>query len=103
MLPTIQQLKFSDRELNRLQQNVATALRPVLQASLLDGVLIRNVTLDGVAPTNVAHGLQHDVVGWIVVDSAQPARIYRAPQGGLPAALLPLQADAPTTISVWVF
>lgn len=103
MLPSLQKIKFADKNLVRLQTNVDKATRPALQVPFLDGVLIENVSLGSSAPTNVQHGLGRAIVGWLVVDKTSAAEVYRAPQGSLPISMLPLQASASTTVAVWVF
>lgn len=103
MLPAYQQLKFGDINLARLQQRVNASLSRILGVAFLDGVLLTNIQLSGSAPTNVSHGLGRAIVGWWLVDNQAASRVYRAPQGSLPISILPLQADAATTVSVWVF
>jgi hypothetical protein len=104
VLPAFTPLVFpGNADLTRLQDAVGKSLRRLVQVLFLDGVLVQSVALQSGAPTLVAHGLDRKVVGWWVVDITAPAKVYRAQGGGYPDSILPLQADAATTVSVWVF
>jgi hypothetical protein len=106
VLPSYVDLTFQGNpDLTRLQDTVSKSLRRLLGVELLDGVLVQNVSLSVSAPTLVAHGLDRAIVGWMVVDITAPAKVYRV-QGSAamyPPSILPLQADATTTVAVWVF
>lgn len=104
MLPSYVDLTFpGNPDLTRLQDTVARSLRRVLGVAMLDGVLIQGIALQAAAPTLVAHGLDRVIVGWLVVDITAPARVYRVSGSAYPSSILPLQADATTTVAVWAF
>jgi hypothetical protein len=104
VLPAFSSLTFpGNADLTRLQDSVSRSLRRLLSVAFLDGILVQGVALQSGAPTLVSHGLDRAVVGWWVVDTTAPARVYRVPSTDYPSSILPLQADAATTVAVWVF
>src|SRR4051812_24640389 len=104
MLPSYVDLNFpGNPDLTRLQDAVTKPLRRLLGVPFLDGVLIQSITLQSGSPTLVAHGLERAIVGWWVTDITAPAKVYRVSGSVYPQSILPLQADAATTVSVWVF
>jgi hypothetical protein len=104
VLPAFSSLRFpGNADLTRLQDSVSKSLRRLLSVAFLDGVLVQGVALQAGTPTLVTHGLDRAVVGWWVVDITAPAKVYRQVSGTYPESILPLQADATTTVAVWVF
>jgi hypothetical protein len=104
VLPAFSSLFFpGNADLTRLQDSVSKSLRRLLSVAFLDGILVQGVVLQSGAPTLVTHGLGRAVVGWWVVDTVAPAKVYRVTGSSYPDSILSLQADAATTVAVWVF
>jgi hypothetical protein len=66
-MPNLFQIvQTQDRNLNQIQQNIATSLRPIQKNVLLFGSLLQNVNIvSGV--NNIPHGLSAPLTGWQIV------------------------------------
>lgn len=51
-------IQFEDYETSQFQQNVESALNPILSKPLIDHTIIKSVFVSSSADTNVNHGLQ---------------------------------------------
>lgn len=90
-------------ESNRVQDNVETALRPILASPIVNGVLLTGVTLaNGV--TTVEHKLGRTLRGWIIVGQNANASIWDSQAGNnLAARTLILNSNAIVTVNIWCF
>lgn len=68
-------------ELTRVQDNLSRPLQEVLDAPIIDGVLIERVAVTVGTPLTVKHGLNRKNVHIVVVNSwgAAPINIWRDP------------------------
>jgi hypothetical protein len=96
---TFRKIQTRDSDLQRLQDNVADAFRKVGLCALVDGALLQNIVLVG-GSTAVAHGLQRQPLGWIIVDRSASVTVYRTAWDALN---LTLQSSGAATVSIWVF
>jgi len=99
-----QRLVTEDQELNRVQQNMAEALRPVLTAAVLDGRLVEDVALATGQDNVVNHGLGRAVRGWLVVRQNAQADLWDTQaSNAVPGRTLLMRTSATVTVTLWVF
>ncbi len=82
------------------------AIVEIQQRPIVDGVLIKNVTLRGATPVSVRHGLSRVPRGWLVVRYPVAAASGRVGQTASDGQTLSLQADgwgADISVDLWVF
>lgn len=104
MLPAFSPLNFAAQpDLSRLQDAVEAPLRRLLSVPFIDGILIADIALGSASPALIQHGLGRDWVGWWPVDIFGNGRIYRVTSTPTTGTILPLQATASITASIWVF
>lgn len=98
MLPLIQ--KANDANFLLMQTQWKAQLDPIISNPLVDGVLLRNISLiNGVTVVN--HLLGRKPLGWLIVDQDTGAMIYRSSPAT--ALTLTLTSNSVTTVSIWVF
>lgn len=84
----------------QIQDAVAAAFKPLFSSQIVDGVLVKNVTLTTTA-TKVSHTLARTPLGYIVVDLNKDARIFRTAWDTNTISLT--STDTGTLVSLWIF
>lgn len=93
-------LQTKDQDFALMQQRWASQLNPVLANLLVQGFLLKNISLiNGVTTFN--HYLDKQMTGWQVVDQDAPADFFRSQP--LNSQTLTLTSDAAVTVNIWVF
>lgn len=99
MIQFLRKLKFQDREVTALQDNLVLVVNQISKKTLIDGVHIKDVALvTGSNRINQTLGRQPE--GWVVVDRDGTATVYRT---AWDANTITLVSSGTTTISIWVF
>ncbi len=101
-LPAMKKTQSTDRVTNTIQDNVESALRPILKNPLMDGTLIEDLTLVTGTPFTVEHGLGRIPRGWMVVSPNAESSVWES-ASALPTKTLILNVSANVTLSLWVF
>lgn len=101
MLSKFYKIQSSDTKVNLLQDAVDKALTPVLNVPLIDGVLLKNVSI-ATGLNIVNHTLGREPLGWIVVDKNSSATVYRQ-TSAIPDRTLNFVASGSGVFSFWVF
>lgn len=98
---SLKDLRYTSGEdiLNKVQDNVDTALRPIIGSAIISGVLLNNVSLINGA-TVVNHKLGKKLQGYIVVKKSANANIW---DGAANTSTITLHSDAACTVSLWCF
>lgn len=91
----------TEKDLDRIQANIALFASNFANIPLLDGRLIEDVALSGTA-SQIAHKLGRDYRGWIIVKKNAQQDIW-ASSTSLSGRFLTLSASGTVTASLWVF
>ena len=96
-------IQTNDSTLNRMQDNILRSVNPVVSNPLVDGQLLKGVSLQSGANL-INHGLGRDLVGWIVTRLRQSATIYDTQDTNkTPSLTLQLVASGGCTADIYVF
>jgi hypothetical protein len=79
----------------------ASELNPVIALPILQGVLLKDISLTMGIPKVVNHLLQRQPQGWLITDNTASATVWRTAAFNI--LTLTLEASADTTVSLWVF
>lgn len=79
----------------------ASTLNPVLSIPFLSGLQIENIILKAAVPKAINHLLQRMQQGWFLTDNSADSRVWRTK--AFNDLTLTLEANADTTVSIWVF
>jgi len=100
MLKHYKKITSKEREVNQLQENIEQALNPIIDKSIVDGVLLKSIKLVSGKVNNISHKLGRKALGYIVVSKDQNSEIW---DSGLTTTTLQLQCSSNVQISIWVF
>jgi len=96
-------VQTASRELNQFQQQVISAVDPVLENPIVNGRLIESITITS-GINRIDHGLGRTLVGWIVVRNGASVTFYdNQSTNSTPDRTLVLTASGAATISLYVF
>lgn len=84
-----------------LQTGWKKQLDPIIKNTLVNGVLLTNISLPATTPTPISTTLGRQQQGWIITDNTADCRVWRTQPFN--STTLTLEASAATTISLWVF
>lgn len=97
-------IRTNDEDLATVQERVDDTFRPILNKDLLDGRLIKSVSLVSGSTNNVEHGLSRAVNGYIVVKKSATATIWDDElTNTTPISFLQLRTSANVIVDLWVF
>lgn len=102
MLKSMKKIQSPDRVMNTIQDNVETALRPLLTNPLLDGTLIEGVSIVTGTPKTIEHGLGRAARGWFVISPQAEASVWET-SSALPTKTLILNSSANIDLKLWVY
>ena len=87
-------------DIQKMQNTWATALDPVIKNQLINGILIKDVSLiNGITVIN--HRLSRQMQGWMIVDINAAATVYRSQPFN--DKTLTLTSNAVALCNVWCF
>ena len=96
-------VQTTDRNTNQLQSNIAQALNPLLNNALLQGSIIKGVSLS-VGSNSVNHGLNRKLQGWIIIRKRASSDIYDTQDSNSsPDKTLQLTASVAVTVDLYCF
>ncbi len=96
-------LMTESRDLNQVQNNLATAINPLLNNPLLNGTFLTNVSL-GIGTNVIKHGLNRTLQGWIITLNSGASTFYDLQSSNpTPQLTLELVSSAAVTVNIYVF
>lgn len=106
---SVAQFNVEDEQLSRSLNNVASALNPVLETPLLDGVLVGPLVVPASLRLVVSHGLGRPARGFLVANATAAYGVPYATPGVAAqpspngAIVLTFPSGAGASITLWVF
>lgn len=96
-------LTVSDEGMNRVQEYINLALRPILASSIGNGVLLTNIELASGA-NEVEHKLGREPQGYLVVQKDANESVWDSQSTNTrKRIILSLNTSGACTVSLWVF
>lgn len=103
-LKRFKKLPSKNSEVTQLQQNVEEAINPIINAQIVDGVLLRNLKLCALEANLITHKLGRPALGWIVVRKRADSRIWDVQDANiLKKATIALTCSHDVEIDLWIF
>ena len=95
---------FKDKDLAKLQENVKVALTPVLNSSIIDGNIIRNVKLEPTKRNEVLHRLDREPLGYVIIRKRSDSRIWDLQDTNTsPRQTFTLACSHEVNVDIWFF
>ena len=99
MLSIFRKTLTTDRELNRVQDQILAALNPVVRSTLLNYNEVKNIAIT-TAGLAIEHGLGRQPLGWVVTDIDANATVWKT---AWDERFLTLDASGTANISILVY
>lgn len=91
-------------DLNRVQDNVSNAFKPLFKNPLLYGVFVKDVSLDSSGTTQVNHGLNKNVSGYLVTRMSASSNVWDSQEtNNLKTKTLALNCSADVVVDLYIF
>jgi hypothetical protein len=92
------------REFNIGQDHIEEVITPVLNAAIIDGVIVEDVILNSSTFTNVKHKLGRKPRGYIVIRKSAAQTVFEeAGDYDNRKLFLKLKASGAVTVNLWIF
>lgn len=95
----IQSVVTDNREVNQLQSNFQSSMKPVANNPLMGGTLLSNVSL-AIGDNTVNHKLNKTLSGWILTNISGASSVYKKSSD---KTNLVLNSSAAVTVDIYVF
>lgn len=96
-------IQSQDDVLNRVQDQIEVSFQELGRTEILDGVLLRNVSLTTGA-NDIEHKLDRTVRGWFLTRKRANADVWDTQDNNArPTKFLTLQASADVVVDIWAF
>lgn len=100
----LRKLDSASPELNKVQEYVQRSVDPISKSPIVDGTLLRSVSLKTGSKNDIDHKLGRPPRGWIVVRQRADSRIWdQQDKNTLSRNTLRLFCSADVTVDLWVF
>lgn len=101
-LQSFSEIQTLDSTLNRIQNNIKSAITPITSKEIIDGRLIEEVVIVSGTPKQVNTGLNREPNGWLVARLDANSVVWESTSPD-PSNILVLNSSANCTINLWVF
>ena len=92
------------REFNIGQDHIEEVITPVLNAAIIDGVIVEDVILNSSTFTNIKHKLGRKPRGYIVIRKSAAQTVFEeAGDYENRKLFLKLKASGAVTVNLWIF
>lgn len=98
-IPGFRRIRSTNSDITRLQDAVAEPIRQITSKSILDGVVVSDVSLAS-GNTTFNHKLGRKPIGYLVIKRSGAADIY---DSDLTITSITVNSSAAITASFWVF
>ena len=97
-------INTKDKELVQVQNNVEDVLNPIINANIVDGLLLKNVCLTALKANLVKHKLNRPPLGWILVRKRADSRIWDIQDSNINTKTsLVLTCSHDVVVDLWIF
>jgi hypothetical protein len=103
-IKAFKKIPVTDRDTNKVQDNIQTFVEPLINNPMLDGTLVTNICLLPLVSNEVVHGLNRKPLGWVIVRKRHDSRIWDLQDTNAdPSKTLSIACSHPCQIDLWVF
>ena len=104
MFRSFKKIDIEDKVIARFQDNVEQAVSQLPSTDIIQGRLVKDVSLLSASTVKVSHKLGRPVVGWFIVRQRASAIIWDSQDSNAtPSLTLDLNCSANVVVDLWVF
>ena len=94
----------TNRELNKIQDNIEQFASPIINAEIIDGIIVKEVNLLSASTVEVEHKLGRKPLGWQIIRQRASALIWDdQDNNNRPDRTLALKCSANVTVDIRIF
>lgn len=103
-LTTYKKINVPDVNIMRIQDNIESAIAPVLRNVILNSVLLKDIELTASVANEISHKLAQNLTGWVLIRNRANAVVWDEQDTNKNAKrTLILQTSANTVVDLLVF
>ena len=93
-----------DSDINRIQDNVSIAVQQLFNKDIVNGNLLKAISLSANTPNTISHKLGRELSGYIIVMKSTNCALWdsQASNSNKTKTLI-INSDTDVTVSIWVF
>jgi len=104
MFKKFKKLEIPDELLSRVQDNVDTAINQLPNTQIINGVLLKGISLDSAITNQISHKLGRNLIGWQIIRIRGNATVWDSQDSNnRPDVLLALNCSSDVQVDLWVF
>ena len=85
-----------------LQENVAEFTNSITSNPLLDGLLLKDISVS-TSSTDISHKLGRNLIGFIITNADADVNVWKSATQSNTTLIVALTASATATVDIWVF
>lgn len=91
-------------EVNKLQNNIVQYVQPITSSQIIDGLVLKSISLNASITNKISHKLGRELIGWIIIRQRGDSRIWDD-QDNNPGKrnTLNLKCSSNVIVDIWVF
>lgn len=94
----------NNKEVDKLQSNIEQFVTPIISSQIIDGILLKDIILQGSTTNEVSHKLGRKLLGWIIIRKRANSTIWdEQDTNKSPSKNLLLNCSNTVTVDIWVF
>ena len=94
----------ANEDTSKLQERLDEYFAPLTSSVVIDGVLLKNISLGSGSVNEISHKLGRELIGWVVVRQRGNAQVWDTQDANtLKTKTLWLNTSANVSIDLWVF
>lgn len=98
------QVRLGELAIQKFQDNTRTTLDAITDRQILDGILIKDISLTAGRTNEIDHKLGRLSIGWIVVRKRNDVNVWDLQDNNSnPTSTLSLACSMDTIIDLWIF
>ena len=104
MIKKTRTIVTSDYDLSRVQDNIVYTLDNIGGKEIVDGILLKNVSLSSAGPNIINHKLGRTLIGWFIIRKRSTSDVWDSQDlNTTQATNLVLNCTNNVTVDLWVF
>ena len=92
----------SDLAVDQNFEQLETIIQEIQSSEILTSNIVKNISI-GTSATQVAHGLNREPIGWIIIKKSANADVWEPSVSSSPSRLISLVSNTSVTVSIMFF
>lgn len=104
MIKAFKTIRTDNENLDEVQDNVQDVLTPIIRSQIIDGIVLKDISLDSSVDNVINHKLGRIPTGWFLIRKRAQADIWDIQDSNrTPSRTLVLKSSANVVVDLWIF